>query len=117
MNWNKESMRMDYDTAKAAKVGASVVCPTCHKIFNKASYQQAFCGTRGPKNSKGKATLCKDQYWNFIGAADRSLKGIRGYALGIVSMSKAVDFERRVEEYDEDVEDIHPFSEDAFMGG
>lgn len=117
MDWNKERMQLKYDNAKASKVGETVVCPTCERTFVKASYQQAFCGIRGPRNKNGKATLCKDQYWNFIGAADRSLKGIRGYALGIVSMSKAVDFERRVKEYDEDVEDIHPFSEDAFMGG
>jgi hypothetical protein len=46
-----------YRMAKGAKVGETVICPTCEKQFIKRSYQQAFCCNRGRGN-------CKDRYWN-----------------------------------------------------
>lgn len=61
----KNSMIL-YKNAKEAKVGDTVRCSTCGKAFIKTHYQQAFCGTSGKKNNKGKRTLCKDQYWNAV---------------------------------------------------
>jgi len=55
-----------YGRNKQAKVGEEIVCATCGKKFIKTHYQQAFCGQKGKKNSKGKRTLCKDQYWNRV---------------------------------------------------
>lgn len=48
-----------YRKVKSAKVGETVVCPSCGTSFVKSSYQQAFCKTK-PK------TVCKDKYWNTV---------------------------------------------------
>ena len=54
---SKERMLTAYETAKAAKTGATCVCPSCQKQFIKKSYQQAFCSNKGRNN-------CKDVFWN-----------------------------------------------------
>ena len=61
----KNSMIL-YDRNKKAKVGEVIACATCGRKLTKKHYQQAFCGERGKQNSKGKKTLCKDQYWNRV---------------------------------------------------
>ena len=55
-----------YDRTKTAKVGEEIACATCGRKLSKKHCQQAFCGERGKLNSKGKKTLCKDQYWNRV---------------------------------------------------
>ena len=52
-------IRERYNKAKAAGVGEECVCPSCGTRFIKASYQQAFCKSRG-------GTKCKDMYWNTV---------------------------------------------------
>lgn len=46
-----------YASAKRAKSGCVVTCPSCLSKFKKKSYQQAFCCNKGRNN-------CKDFYWN-----------------------------------------------------
>lgn len=46
-----------YESNKKAKVGDTIVCPSCGKPFKKKSYQQAFCRNKGRNN-------CKDHYHN-----------------------------------------------------
>lgn len=48
-----------YNKAKSAKVGDKCICPSCHSIFIKTNYQQAFCKTN-------LGTQCKDYYWNNV---------------------------------------------------
>jgi len=48
-----------YNLNKSAKVGESLVCPSCGSKFIKSTYQQAFC-----KSKSG--TKCKDKYWNTV---------------------------------------------------
>ena len=54
-----------YNTAKSAKVGDLCTCPSCGAQFKKASYQQAFCKTKG-------GTVCKDKYWNTVDPSKRN---------------------------------------------
>lgn len=42
-----------YKANKEAKVGAEIECPSCHKVFTKEQYSQAFCCGK-----------CKDAYHN-----------------------------------------------------
>jgi len=104
MEWDSDAMEHAYKVAKSAKVGDMVKCPTCGKVFKKGSYQQAFCRMRGKGGKDGKGNLCKDQYWNFINP--RGMKGMQTLAI-----------RERIEENQEDDWGIHPFSEDAFIGG
>lgn len=46
-----------YELNKKAKVGETIVCPSCGRQFKKKSYQQAFCSNKGRNN-------CKDSYHN-----------------------------------------------------
>lgn len=46
-----------YELNKKAKVGDTIVCPSCGRQFKKKSYQQAFCSNKGRNN-------CKDSYHN-----------------------------------------------------
>jgi len=59
MNTSKSILKKDYKVAKEAKVGDSVICPSCGSKFIKTSYQQAFCKTK-------RGTACKDNYWNNV---------------------------------------------------
>jgi len=47
-----------YETAKSAKVGDKIECPSCGKTMSKKSYQHVFCSNKGYRN-------CKDTYWNY----------------------------------------------------
>jgi hypothetical protein len=53
------TLKDKYKTAKKAKIGEVVVCPSCGTKFIKSSYQQAFCKTQ-------RGTVCKDKYWNTV---------------------------------------------------
>lgn len=46
-----------YQLNKQAKVGTTIICPSCGRSFKKRSYQQAFCSNKGKNN-------CKDSYHN-----------------------------------------------------
>ena len=46
-----------YQLNKQAKVGTTIICPSCGRSFKKRSYQQAFCSNKGKNN-------CKDTYHN-----------------------------------------------------
>ena len=112
--WNKSAMLTAYNKAKSAKVGETIVCPTCGKHFVKTSYQQAFCRMRGTNKETKKANLCKDQYWNFINP-----RGEKGVAVLLIRAKI-----ENIAKYDEDddfsypyEDDCHPFSEDAVQGG
>lgn len=58
------SLKVGYETAKRARVGLIVRCPSCGHSFQKVSYQQAFCSNKGRGN-------CKDVYWNRANTARR----------------------------------------------
>lgn len=45
-----------YDSAKSAKVGTNIHCPTCNKSHIKTTYHKVFCGR----------VRCKDEYWNTV---------------------------------------------------
>lgn len=59
------TLKARYATAKAAKVGTEVICPSCCTHFIKTNYQQAFCKTHG-------GTVCKDFYWNNVTLSKRN---------------------------------------------
>jgi uncharacterized protein (DUF2225 family) len=50
-----QSLKDLYKKAKAAKVGETIKCPSCHTKFKKTHHQQAFCKTQI-------GTVCKDYY-------------------------------------------------------
>jgi len=58
-------IREAYRIAKQAKVGETVMCPSCGTPFVKTNYQQAFCKTKG-------GTVCKDKYWNTVTPTKRN---------------------------------------------
>jgi len=97
-------MKVAYELAKSAKVGSRIKCPTCGKEFKKNSYQQAFCRMRGKGGKIGKGNLCKDQYWNYINP--RGIKGMKTLAI-----------RELIEDNQDEDWCIHPFSEDASIGG
>ena len=92
-----------YNLAKNAKVGETIVCPSCGRSTIKKSHQQAFCGLIGKTNKRGKKTLCKDRYWNRI-IPSRHNKG---------QGSVIHDVQDNEFEFDDYLDSIHPSSEDA----
>jgi len=48
-------IRERYKLNKAAKVGETIVCPSCGTSFLKTNYQSVFCKTN-------RKTKCKDKY-------------------------------------------------------
>ena len=54
-----------YCSAKASKVGDTIICPSCKTKFTKTHYQQAFCKTYG-------GSVCKDFYWNNVTPTKRN---------------------------------------------
>jgi len=65
MENNVKILRKRYKAAKAAKVGETVICPSCGHKFVKKSYQQVFCKTFP-------GTKCKDNYWNNVTPTKRN---------------------------------------------
>ena len=55
-------MTKAYIKAKDAKVGETIVCPSCKKVFVKKSYNQIFCSNAKTKRFNN----CKDKYWNTV---------------------------------------------------
>lgn len=60
-------LKAKYATAKASKVGAECICPSCNSVFIKEHHQQAFCKAKG-------GTICKDYYWNNVTPTKRNNK-------------------------------------------
>lgn len=58
----RESLRRRYKLAKSAKVGDTIMCPSCCKKFVKRTYQHTFCSSK-KKNGR---QVCKDFYWNRV---------------------------------------------------
>ena len=54
-----------YDKAKKAKVGETIICPSCKTEFKKTHWQQKFCKTKAK-------TKCKDYYWNNVDEKKRN---------------------------------------------
>lgn len=65
MSANINKLKNRYLLSKNAKVGDTVICPSCGTEFKKTSYQQAFC-----KSKPG--TECKDYYWNNVTPGKRN---------------------------------------------
>jgi len=85
-----------------AKVGETIVCPSCGTEHVKKSYQSVFCKTKG-------RTRCKDNFWNNVDSNKRN-------NITRISPASAAWMARQEELRDErgyDYEDDHPFSGDA----
>ena len=54
-----KGIRAKYRDAKKARIGDPCTCPSCGTDFEKKSYNQTFCKTKG-------STICKDKYWNTV---------------------------------------------------
>jgi uncharacterized FlgJ-related protein len=92
-------MKITYELNKSSKVGTDCVCPSCGKNFTKASYQQAFCKTRG-------GTKCKDKYWNTVVPNKRNNK------TRISPASKNWLINREMDNFNPDDHE-HPFSSES----
>jgi hypothetical protein len=90
-----------YRIAKQAKVGETVICPSCGTPFVKTHYQQAFCKTKG-------GTVCKDKYWNTVTPGKRNnttriSPANAAYYENVILPSRMRDVE----------DDEHPFSSEG----
>lgn len=83
-----------YKVNKAARVGETLVCPSCGTTFVKVQHQQAFCRTK-------EGTVCKDKYWNTV-TPEKRCNTTR------ISPASAAYMERMSDRRNEDYE--HPFS-------
>jgi len=91
-------LKATYNTAKAAKVGDTITCPSCGTVFIKESYQQAFCKTKG-------GTVCKDKYWNTVTPTKQN-------NTTRISPASAAWMDKQESLRDDDYHE-HPFSSDA----
>lgn len=62
-----------YKKAAAAKLGDIIKCACCSNTLTKKHYQQKFC-----PGKKGKASKCKDIYWNTVDTKRRMRAAYRG---------------------------------------
>jgi len=65
MNKNKKKLIEARQKCMDAKVGETIVCPSCGTEHVKKSYQSVFCKTKGK-------TKCKDNYWNNVDPSKRN---------------------------------------------
>lgn len=65
MNRNKKKLITARQECLDAKVGETIVCPSCGTKHVKKSYQSVFCKTKGK-------TKCKDNYWNNVDPKKRN---------------------------------------------
>lgn len=87
-----------YWKCKEAKVGETIICPSCKTSFIKKSYQSVFCKLRS-------GTQCKDNYWNNVDSNKRN-------NTTRISAASAAWMERQSERRNlEDFE--HPFSSEG----
>lgn len=64
MNKSKKTLIAKYDACKSAKIGSSIVCPSCNTTHIKTAYNTVFCKSKG-------GTKCKDNYWNNVDESKR----------------------------------------------
>ena len=83
-----------YEENKAAKVGSTIICPTCGKEFVKKQYSQAFC-----------CLQCKDKYWNTMG--DRH----KGTNEAFKKQQPEVDLEKEIDTYFQGWTDCDDYSQ------
>lgn len=114
MNNNISKLKEAYKMCKEAKVGETIVCPSCGTSHVKKSYQSVFC-----KSKKG--TKCKDNYWNNVDENKRnnvsrfSPASIRWSAMREIDRNSGRmlrDLNGNSRDYDPH-DDDHPFSSDA----
>jgi hypothetical protein len=86
-----------YKANREAKMGQTIVCPSCGTVFVKTAYNQIFC-----KSKSG--TICKDKYWNTV-TPQKRCNTTRISPASQAWMESQERF-RSIESLDED----HPFS-------
>jgi hypothetical protein len=64
MNNNKKKLIEARQKCIDAKVGETIICPSCGTQHVKKSYQSLFCKSKG-------GTKCKDNYWNNVDQSKR----------------------------------------------
>lgn len=93
-------MKTRYESNKVKLVHSECICPSCGSVFEKETYNQVFCKTKG-------GTICKDKYWNTVTPKKRNnttriSPANRRYMESNTHISLCRDFE-----------DDHPFSSDG----
>lgn len=88
--------KKQYNLNKIAKVGETIICPSCGTSFIKTNYQQVFC-----KSKTG--TICKDYYWNNVTPTKKN------NTTRISPASKAFLIKKHEENYYNE----HPFSSEG----
>lgn len=93
-------MKTRYESNKVKLVHSECICPSCGSVFEKETYNQVFCKTKG-------GTICKDKYWNTVTPKKRNnttriSPANRRYMESNTRISLCRDFE-----------DDHPFSSDG----
>lgn len=99
MNKNVKKLKEARQKCQDAKIGETIVCPSCGTPHVKKSYQSVFC-----KSKRG--TVCKDNFWNNVDPTKRCNR------TRISPASAAWMAEQRERMYDPH-DDEHPFSSDA----
>lgn len=61
--WERKA-RLLYITARKAKVGDTIQCPSCKRSIVKTAYNKTFCSNQ--KTAKRGTLSCKDRYWNTL---------------------------------------------------
>jgi len=64
MNKGKQKLIQAKQKCLDAKIGDTIVCPSCGTSHVKKSYQSVFCKSKG-------GTKCKDNYWNNVDPSKR----------------------------------------------
>lgn len=67
MNKKIQKLKTMYDDCKKAKIGTTIICPSCNTKHTKNAYNTVFC-----KSKNG--TVCKDNYWNNVDPTKRNNK-------------------------------------------
>lgn len=93
-------MKTRYESNKVKLVHSECTCPSCGTVFEKETYNQVFCKTKG-------GTICKDKYWNTVTPKKRN---------NTTRISPAnrryMESRTRIRSY-RDFDDDHPFSSDG----
>lgn len=97
----KQRLKIARDECIKAKVGDSIICPSCGTKHIKKAYNSVFCKSKG-------GSKCKDFYWNNVVPTKKK-------NLTRISPANA-RFQARVEDRRNsffDPDDEHPFSSEA----
>jgi hypothetical protein len=94
------TMKTRYESNKVKLVHSECTCPSCGTVFEKETYNQVFCKTKG-------GTICKDKYWNTV------IPKKRNNTTRISPANRRyMESNTRIRSY-RDFEDDHPFSTDG----